>query len=168
MFAHAGHLLLELHELALDDLLLFPDLALPQLALFAVAKDAIPQTTDLLLQTRLSIKLFSRHGPNNHLIVAFLSHNFLTPKEQETPSHDDEFEIQLFYNIYNYNGVRTGHQAKADNTPNNYTYNKLSNKKPAEQRDIFRPKLFYNYINLRLKNSQCTIKTQRSSKKRKL
>ena len=41
-------------------------------------------------------------------------------------------------------------------------------KKPAEQRDIFRPKLFYNYINLRLKNSQCTIKTQRSSKKKTL
>ena len=30
------------------------------------------------------------------------------------------------------------------------------NKTPAELRDIFRPKLFYNYINLRLKNSQCT------------
>ena len=41
-------------------------------------------------------------------------------------------------------------------------------KTPAEQRDIFRPKGFYNYMNLRLKNSQCIIKTQRSSKKRKL
>ena len=27
------------------------------------------------------------------------------------------------------------------------------NKTPAEQRDIFRPELFYNYINLRLKNN---------------
>ena len=42
------------------------------------------------------------------------------------------------------------------------------NKTPAEQRDIFRPELFYNYINLRLKNNSCTIKTLRSSKKRKL
>ena len=44
----------------------------------------------------------------------------------------------------------------------------FKNKTPAEQRDIFRPKLFYNYINLSLKNSHSTIKTQRSSKKRKL
>ena len=28
-----------------------------------------------------------------------------------------------------------------------------SNKTPAEERDIFRPELFYNYINLRLKNN---------------
>ena len=42
------------------------------------------------------------------------------------------------------------------------------NKTPAEQRDISRPKLFYNYTNLRLKNGQFTIKTHRSSKKRKL
>ena len=27
------------------------------------------------------------------------------------------------------------------------------NKTPAEERDIFRPELFYNYINLRLKNN---------------
>ena len=49
-------------------------------------------------------------------------------------------------------------------------YSKLKlklNKTPAEQRDIFRPKLFYNYINLKLKKSQCSIKTQRSSHKRK-
>ena len=32
------------------------------------------------------------------------------------------------------------------------------NKTPAEQRDIFRPKLIYNYINWRFKNSQCTEK----------
>ena len=38
------------------------------------------------------------------------------------------------------------------------------NKRPAERRDIFRPKLFYNYINLRLKNSQCT-KNKCSKKK---
>ena len=41
-------------------------------------------------------------------------------------------------------------------------------KTPTKQRDIFRPKLFYSYKNLRPKNSQCTIKTQRNSKKRKL
>ena len=29
-----------------------------------------------------------------------------------------------------------------------------------QQRDIFRPKLFYSYTNLRLKNSHCTMKTQ--------
>ena len=29
----------------------------------------------------------------------------------------------------------------------------LYNKTPAEERDIFRPELFYNYINLRLKNN---------------
>ena len=29
---------------------------------------------------------------------------------------------------------------------------RVSNKTPAEQRDIFRPELFYNYISLRLKN----------------
>ena len=29
----------------------------------------------------------------------------------------------------------------------------LINKTPAEERDIFRPELFYNYINLRLKNN---------------
>ena len=40
------------------------------------------------------------------------------------------------------------------------------NKTAAEQRYVFRPKLFYNYKKLRLKNSQCTIKTQRSSKKK--
>ena len=27
------------------------------------------------------------------------------------------------------------------------------NKTPAEERDIFRPELFYKYINLRLKNN---------------
>ena len=30
---------------------------------------------------------------------------------------------------------------------------KMKNKTPAEERDIFRPELFYNYINLRLKNN---------------
>ena len=44
--------------------------------------------------------------------------------------------------------------------------NKILTKAPAEQRDIFRPKQFYNYINLRLKNSQCTMK--KSSKKKAL
>ena len=29
----------------------------------------------------------------------------------------------------------------------------VENKTPAEERDIFRPELFYNYINLRLKNN---------------
>ena len=32
------------------------------------------------------------------------------------------------------------------------------NQAPTEQWDYFRPKLFYNYINLRLNNSQCTMK----------
>ena len=45
-------------------------------------------------------------------------------------------------------------------------WKKSDNKTPAEQRDIFRPKLFYNDMNLRLNNSQCTMKMQRSSKKR--
>ena len=36
------------------------------------------------------------------------------------------------------------------------------------QRDIFRPKLFYNYLNLRLKNSQCTIKTKKFEEKKAL
>ena len=39
-----------------------------------------------------------------------------------------------------------------------------TNKTPAEQRDIFLPELFYNYINLRLMNSQCTMKKLRSTK----
>ena len=38
-------------------------------------------------------------------------------------------------------------------------------KRPAEQRDIFRQKLFYNEINWRLKKSQCTMKMQSSKKK---
>ena len=41
-----------------------------------------------------------------------------------------------------------------------------SNKTLAEQRDIFRPKLFYNYINSRLKRRQCTMK--KSLKKKAL
>ena len=39
-----------------------------------------------------------------------------------------------------------------------------TNKTPAEQRDISRPKLFYNYIKLRLKNSQSTMKKVRRKK----
>ena len=38
---------------------------------------------------------------------------------------------------------------------------------PAEQRDIFRHKLFYNDINLRLKNSQSTMKMQKQNSTKK-
>ena len=47
-------------------------------------------------------------------------------------------------------------------------YGENLNKTPAEQRDIFRPKLFYNYINLRLENSQCTKKRQKLEEKKAL
>ena len=54
--------------------------------------------------------------------------------------------------------------AKWCNAENNEIGEEKQNKTPAEQRDIFRPELFYNYINLRLKNSQCTMKKVRRKK----
>ena len=53
-------------------------------------------------------------------------------------------------------------------SPNRQNYEDLNlsgSKTPAEQRNVFRPKLFYNYINLRLKNSQCTKKRKEVRKK---
>ena len=47
----------------------------------------------------------------------------------------------------------------------NFELTSLNNKTPADQRDIFRPKLFHNDINLRLKSSQCTVKMQEVRRK---
>ena len=42
-----------------------------------------------------------------------------------------------------------------------------SNKTPAEQRDIFRPELFYNYIGLRLKNKPMHYKNANKFEEKK-
>ena len=42
-----------------------------------------------------------------------------------------------------------------------------SNKTPAEQRDIFRPELFYNYISLRLKNKTMHYKNANKFEEKK-
>ena len=41
------------------------------------------------------------------------------------------------------------------------------NKTPAEQRDIFRPELFYNYISLRLKNKPMHYKNANKFEEKK-
>ena len=43
----------------------------------------------------------------------------------------------------------------------------FSNKTPAEQRDIFRPELFYNYISLRLKNKPMPYKNANKFEEKK-
>ena len=43
----------------------------------------------------------------------------------------------------------------------------LKNKTPAEQRDIFRPELFYNYISSRLKNKPMQYKNANKFEEKK-
>ena len=43
----------------------------------------------------------------------------------------------------------------------------ILNKTPAEQRDIFRPELFYNYISLRLKNKPMHYKNANKFEEKK-
>ena len=43
----------------------------------------------------------------------------------------------------------------------------FKNKMPAEQRDIFRPELFYNYISLRLKNKPMHYKNANKFEEKK-
>ena len=74
-------------------------------------------------------------------------------------------EVAVKYTNSVYNGIQSVFLPSSfclPNSQNNFL------KTPAEQRDFFRPKLLSNYIKLGLKNSQCTIERQRSSKKKNL
>ena len=67
---------------------------------------------------------------------------------------DNKFET-ILKEIKNNTSVSTATNPRSETNETQDTQQSGSkiNKTPAEERDIFRPELFYNYINLRLKNN---------------
>ena len=91
---------------------------------------------------------------SNVVILLFFCFNFAR--------HDRSSNVISIYNLFYVKNHSISVFVKCFNMitvlrkpapPKNPAMKRVLNKTPAEERDIFRPELFYNYINLRLKNN---------------